>query len=143
MSSRISRTAIGQDEIQRLIAGNCWGVLAMSDGADPYAVPVMYGYDGQRFVFINGPGHKLELLQANPRVCLVITEVIGQGREWRSVVVRGSVEWMEEPDREAAIDLLRRQMPFSAERLSNAAAVARAPIARIVPTEISGRKGAN
>lgn len=144
VTPKISRAALSDADSRRLIERNCWGVLAMVDGNQPYAVPVMYGYDGATLVFINGPGHKVELLRANPRVCLVIAEVIDQGREWRSVLVRGNVKWVQESEtREAALELLRTQMPFPAERLNDAAAIARAPIGRIIPTEITGRIAGN
>lgn len=45
--------------------------LGMSDGAEPYVVPMNFGYDG-RFVYFHGAreGQKIDILRANPRVCL-------------------------------------------------------------------------
>ena len=138
------RRTLTEQEVQELLARNCWGVLSMSIADEPYAVPVIYGYDGRQFVFANGPGRKVDTLNRNPRVCLVIAEVEESGKRWRSVVVRGEVEWIEGvADRLHAFNLLRQQIPFTAQRLRDAAKIAHAPVARIVPREITGRAAGN
>jgi uncharacterized protein len=139
-----SRTALDEAEIQALLARNCWGVLAMSINDTPYAVPIIYGYDGEQFVFANGPGQKLETLKANPVVCLVIAEVENAGKVWRSVVAKGRVDWItDEAQRLVAFELIRQQMGFTAERAEDAEKIATAPLARIIPTEITGRTAGN
>ena len=116
----------------------------MVAGTEPYAVPIIYGYDGAQFVFANGPGRKVEVLRSNPEVCLVVTEVENSGQRWRSVVVRGKVEWVEGTvERLAAFNLLRKQIPFTAQRASDASKIATAPVARIIPAEITGRMAGN
>lgn len=138
------RRPLSESEIRALLDRNVWGVLSMALADEPYAVPVIYGYDGEAFVFANGPGRKVDTLKQNPRVCLVVTEVDGQGKAWRSVVVKGTVEWIESAgDRLYAFDLLRKQLPFTAQRLRDAAKIATAPLARLVPTEITGRAAGN
>jgi uncharacterized protein len=139
-----SRVSLSEEEIQALLARNCWGVLAMSVDETPYAVPIIYGYDGKQFVFANGPGQKVESLKANPLVCLVVAEVEDAGKVWRSVVVKGRIEWITGvAQRLSAFNLLRKQMPFTAERARDAEKIATAPVARIVPTEITGRAAGN
>ncbi|HSL71518.1 MAG TPA: pyridoxamine 5'-phosphate oxidase family protein [Longimicrobiales bacterium] len=131
---------LDQDEIDALIARNCWGVLAMVSDGTPYAVQIIYGYDGHSFVFANGPGRKVDVLEDNPQVSLVITEVEEHGKRWRSVVVKGTVEWIEDfTARLSAFNTLRKQIPFSAQRMRDAAKLASAKVARIVPSEITGR----
>ena len=137
-----SRTAkqLSRAEIEDILKRNCWGVLAMVDDGTPYSVPIIYGYNGDDFVFANGPGKKLDVLLQNPRVNLVVTEVEESGKRWRSVVIKGTVEWIEElTGKLSAFNTLRKQVPFSAERVRDAAKLASAKVARIVPQEITGR----
>ena len=137
-----SRTArhLSREEIDALLARNCWGVLAMIEDATPYAVQIIYGYNGTDFVFANGPGRKLNVLRQNPHVSLVITEVEEQGKRWRSVIVKGTIEWIEDLGAKlTAFNTLRRQMPFSAQRIRDVTKIASAKVARLVPGEITGR----
>jgi nitroimidazol reductase NimA-like FMN-containing flavoprotein (pyridoxamine 5'-phosphate oxidase superfamily) len=137
-----SRTArqLNQSEIEEILARNCWGVLAMVEDGVPYAVQIIYGYDGNNFVFANGPGRKAEVLAKNPRVSLVVTEVEEQGKRWRSVIIKGTIEWIEDlGGKMSAFNTLRKQVPFTAQRVRDAAKLASAKVARLVPSEITGR----
>ena len=137
-----SRTArqLSRAEIDDILKRNCWGVLAMAEEETPYAVPIIYGYNGEDFVFANGPGRKADALDQNPRVNLVVTEVEEHGKRWRSVVIKGTVEWIDDlTGRLSAFNTLRKQIPFSAERVRDAAKLASAKVARLVPSEITGR----
>ena len=137
-----SRTArqLSRAEIEEILKRNCWGVLAMVADDTPYSVPIIYGYNGEDFVFANGPGRKADVLAQNPRVNLVVTEVEEHGKRWRSVVVKGTIEWIDDlGGKLSAFNTLRKQIPFSAERVRDAAKLAGAKVARIVPSEITGR----
>lgn len=128
-------------EIRDLIQRNNWGVLATSAYDQPYAVPVIYGFDGEFFYVANSPGRKVRNLEANPSVCLTIAEVENGGVRWRSVVVIGRVEWIEEVSgRLHAFNVLRKQHGDRPRRsVRDAARLARARVVRIIPTEITGR----
>ena len=131
---------MNRSEIDALIERNCWGVLSLVEGDRPYAVPVIYGYDGVAFVFANGPGRKVDIIDANPRVCLVITEVEEAGKRWRSVVVKGAIEWVDDlTGKVAAFHQLRKQVPSATPRISDATKLATARVARIRVEEITGR----
>ena len=127
-------------EIDLLLERNCWGVLSLALGDEPYAVPVIYGYDGNAFVFANAPGRKVEIIDANPRVCLVITEVEEAGKRWRSVIARGTVEWIDDiAGKLSAFNLLRKQVPASTQRVRDATKLASARVARLRTDELTGR----
>ncbi|MEX2283264.1 MAG: pyridoxamine 5'-phosphate oxidase family protein [Gemmatimonadota bacterium] len=131
---------LSRSEIDQLIQRNCWGVLSLAQGNEPYAVPVIYGYDGDAFVFANGPGRKVDIIDANPRVCLVITEVEEAGKRWRSVLVRGMVEWIDDvTGKLSAFNTLRKQVPASGTRVRDGAKLASARVARLRADEITGR----
>jgi nitroimidazol reductase NimA-like FMN-containing flavoprotein (pyridoxamine 5'-phosphate oxidase superfamily) len=64
--------------------------MAVVDGDEPYAVPLFYGFDGARVFLGISEGRKTRVLDANPRVCLSVTQ-LGTGDAWRSVQIRGRV----------------------------------------------------
>ena len=137
-----SRTGrqLSRAEIDEILKRNCWGVLAMVADDTPYAVPIIYGYNGVDFVFANAPGQKTDVLALNPRVNLVVTEVEEHGKRWRSVVIKGEIEWIDDlGGKLSAFNTLRKQIPFSAQRVRDAAKLAGALVARLVPSEITGR----
>jgi nitroimidazol reductase NimA-like FMN-containing flavoprotein (pyridoxamine 5'-phosphate oxidase superfamily) len=44
--------------------------LGLSDGEEPYIVPLCFGYDGETLYFHSAPeGKKLDILRNNSRVC--------------------------------------------------------------------------
>ncbi|HEU4563146.1 MAG TPA: pyridoxamine 5'-phosphate oxidase family protein [Gemmatimonadaceae bacterium] len=83
-------------------------VLALTDGEQPYAVPVFYGFDGATVYLGISEGRKTRILDNNPRLCFTVSEV-GPGDSWRSVVVMGRAEWVTDPAQRAeAIQVLMR-----------------------------------
>ncbi len=91
--------------------------LAMVDGAEPYVVPLNYGYeDGVIYVHSARAGRKIEILRKNPRVCFEIetpSEVIRRevACDWstkaRSIVGYGHVEFVEDPaDKRHGLDVI-------------------------------------
>lgn len=79
--------------------------LSLVDGDVPYAVPLFYGFDGTTLYLGLAEGRKTRVLDANPAVCLTVTE-IAAGDRWASVQVAGRAEWVEGSEREAALQVL-------------------------------------
>ena len=71
-----------------------YGTLALARDGEAYAIPMSYGYDGdRRFFFQFGSldgGTKEEFLETTSRARLVVTEMDGV-HEWRSVVAAGTL----------------------------------------------------
>lgn len=131
---------LGRDEIERFLEQHHWGVLATSLDDQPYAVPIVYGWDGESLYFACSPGKKADILRINPRVCLTVPDVRDPSRGWTSVVALGRVEWIDSvAGKLSAFNILRKQMPTAVPRLSDAARLARANVARIVIDELTGR----
>ena len=90
------------DEIEELlrsaIVGRiaCCGHGATGDGR-PYLVPLAYGYDGEALYAHSGPGRKLDLMRAEPRVSFEVDEAEASDR-WRSVIAEGAFEEITDPD---------------------------------------------
>ena len=81
-------------------------VVSVVDGAEPYAVPVFYGFDGDTLYLGTSEGRKTRALDANARVYIIVTEV-GPGDAWRSVGISGRARTLtSEADRQRAVDVL-------------------------------------
>src|SRR5215216_4498843 len=83
----------------------CCGHGATGDGR-PYLVPLAYGYDGDAVYAHSGPGRKLDLMRAEPRVPFEVDEAIAPDR-WRSVIAEGTFEEINDPrHRKAALKVV-------------------------------------
>jgi len=128
-------------ELREFLASQRWAILATANGAQPYAVPVAYGYDGRDFFVATGPGRKAAAIRENPGVCLTIVDIRPDGKSWRSAVVTGRAEWIGDlRGRIAAFSALRRQAGSTLPRTPAALLeAARAGVLRIVAHEVTGR----
>ncbi|MGD8485071.1 MAG: pyridoxamine 5'-phosphate oxidase family protein [Chloroflexota bacterium] len=95
------------EECERIIAGTYQGVLCMSVGDEPYAVPVNHAYRAGRFYFhCANTGRKLETIRQNPNVAYVINRYYGDSAElakalkchghWESVIAYGKARVVSE-----------------------------------------------
>jgi nitroimidazol reductase NimA-like FMN-containing flavoprotein (pyridoxamine 5'-phosphate oxidase superfamily) len=73
----------------------CCGHGVAGDGR-PYLVPLAYGYDGEAVYAHSGPGRKLDLMRAEPRVTFEVDEAQAPDR-WRSVIAEGLFEEIDDP----------------------------------------------
>ena len=72
----------------------------------PYVVPLAYGYDGEAVYAHSGPGRKLDLMRAEPRVTFEVDEAEASDR-WRSVIAEGTFEEInDQRQREAALAVI-------------------------------------
>lgn len=133
--------ALSRHEIDEFLKRGFWGVLATALDNQPYGVPIIYAYDEKGVFYVaNGPGKKIDIVQQNPNVTLTVVELEDYGRRWKSVIVYGRVELVEEMGEKLhAFNALRKQIPRPAARLRDAAKLAMAKVIRIVPTEITGK----
>ena len=83
----------------------CCGHGLSGDGR-PYLVPLAYGYDGDAIYAHSGPGRKLDLMRAEPRVTFEVDEAEASDR-WRSVIAEGTFEEIDDPEqRDAALAVI-------------------------------------
>ena len=86
------------DGIEALLAGSIVGRIACNQSGDrPYLVPLAYAYDGESVYAVSGPGRKLDLMRADPRVSFEVDRV-EQSDTWQSVVVEGEFEEVGDAD---------------------------------------------
>jgi len=91
--------------------------LGLTDGNEPYVVPLVYGYDDEAVYFHSGPeGRKLDMLRRNNRVCLEFeadVELVPDqqackwGVRYRSVIAFGHATILEDPEEKVhGLDLM-------------------------------------
>jgi nitroimidazol reductase NimA-like FMN-containing flavoprotein (pyridoxamine 5'-phosphate oxidase superfamily) len=97
------------DGIESLLASSIVGRIACNAaGERPYLVPLAYAYDGESIYAASGPGRKLDLMRADPRVSFEVDRV-QQSDTWQSVVVEGEFEEVSDADEiQLAVGLLER-----------------------------------
>ena len=94
--------------------------LGLSDGEEPYIVPLCFGYDGQALYFHSAPaGRKIDILRKNSRVCFEFDIPEGMreaeagcrwGIKYRSVVGFGTAEIMDvQGDKKKALEIIMAQ----------------------------------
>lgn len=99
------------DEIGAVVTRNYWAVLSTAGADQPYAVPIIYGYDGAFYAVLRD-GRKIRNMEANPHVCLNVVEVQDMARTWRSVLAVGRAAFVEtDEEMRVAIDVIRAQYP--------------------------------
>jgi nitroimidazol reductase NimA-like FMN-containing flavoprotein (pyridoxamine 5'-phosphate oxidase superfamily) len=107
-------------EIDAIIR-QCWVCrLGLSDGEEPYIVPLCFGYDGEALYFHSAPeGRKIDVLRKNNRVCFEF-DIPGemkeaeQGCKWgikyRSVIGFGTAEIVDVQEaKQRALEILMAQ----------------------------------
>jgi hypothetical protein len=92
-----------------MITASSVGVLVVCVGSEPYAVPMNHAYSGGKLYFHCAPaGRKLDMIQANPRVCYVVNRDFGRPGDladsrqchgnWESVIVQGRARIIRDPE---------------------------------------------
>jgi len=94
--------------------------LGLSDGDEPYIVPLCFGYqDGALYFHGAREGKKMDMIRKNPNVCFEFdtnTEMIeaeeacGWSLKYQSVVGFGKAQLVEDPDeKRKALDIIMNQ----------------------------------
>ena len=97
------------DGIEALLASSIVGRIACNQPGDrPYLVPLAYAYDGESVYAVSGPGRKIDLMRADPRVSFEV-DLVEQSDRWQSVVAEGEFDAVTDPDEiQMAVALLER-----------------------------------
>ena len=123
--------------------------LAMSDGNQPYVIPMSFGYrDGAIYFHCAPEGKKVEILRKNPRVCVEFDAdcrlktgngACNWGFYYQSVVALGVAAFIEDaPEKQAALDIIMSQ--YSEEAFTYPeSTVAKIIVIRVDVTELTGK----
>jgi nitroimidazol reductase NimA-like FMN-containing flavoprotein (pyridoxamine 5'-phosphate oxidase superfamily) len=60
-------------------------------------VPLAYGYDGESVYAFSGPGRKIHIMRAQPRIAFEVDEALAEDR-WSSVIADGEYEELKDDD---------------------------------------------
>jgi len=131
-------------EIRGVLKRMGYGHLGLINGDYPYVIPIHYVYKSGDIFFYTTEGLKTEILELNPNVCLQVEDIVDSG-DWRSVVVSGSAERLEEGEgKEKARELIVQANPtltpaISIRWMDNWVRENREAVYRITPTSWTGR----
>lgn len=142
-------------DVDALLTSEVFGHLAMTDGDQPYIVPLAYVFHENAIYGQTTEGMKINILRRSPRVCF---QVQSKTDHWRSVICMGTFEELDFAkltDAEASIivEILTMKLssvqsevgisvPFSFARKSEGLTVdgKRSTLFRILITEKTGRE---
>jgi len=125
--------------------------LGLTDGHEPYVVPLCFGYDGKALYFhCAKEGRKLDILRKNNRVCFEFDIVEGivknaqackWGMRYRSVIGVGTARLVEAAeDKLGALGIIMRQYSDATFTFPNDA-VSRTAVIKVAIESISGKRG--
>jgi nitroimidazol reductase NimA-like FMN-containing flavoprotein (pyridoxamine 5'-phosphate oxidase superfamily) len=84
--------------------------LGMIHEGEPYVTPMSFVVSGGRVLFRTMAGRKLEALRENPVVCIEISRFDEETGEWKSAIVKGRAEEVEEDElKQTTIAMLLRK----------------------------------
>ena len=114
-----------------LLAGGTLGRVALIDDRGPAVFPVSFALDRHTVVFRTEPGTKLQAAGRGSRVCFEADGTDAAGRADWSVIVRGEITEVTNPDEVAALHALplRVRAPGARDRY-----------VRILPAVLTGRR---
>jgi len=147
---RKDREITNRAEMEALLCGADVCRIAMTDGKEPYVVPLCFGYaDGAIYIHSAREGRKIEILAANPVVCIEVDDCSGPipsenpcswEFRYRSVICTGIAEFLDDPaEKRNGLNAIMRQYgagqyPFTGKDLE------RVCVIKIIVKEMTGKK---
>lgn len=83
-------------ETEELLQKKFYGHLGCASAKEIYVVPITYVYVNGTVYGYTHEGKKMELIRANPRVCLQVEEV-QSGHKWKSAICNGTCTAVSDP----------------------------------------------
>jgi len=96
-------------EIENILQSQSICRLACNDIKFPYIIPISYYYDGKYIYCQSQQGKKIELMQKNSNVT-VLVDIIGSMNNYKSVIVNGEYQELKGLEADAARKLLFEQI---------------------------------
>lgn len=140
-----------QEEIEEILRTNFTCRVAFTDPQGPYLLPLHYGYHNGNLYFHSARvGKKIDLMRADPRVCVEISDSISiydgpeacdYGTEFRSLLIQGEAKL--DLDREEAkegLNAIMQQYTGQAKWEYTEKMLLRTLVWKIVPKHISAKQ---
>ncbi|ELY45163.1 pyridoxamine 5'-phosphate oxidase family protein [Natronorubrum sulfidifaciens] len=136
----MTATALTRDEIDAFLREQGSGVLSLTDGAETYAVPESFGYDGGDLYFqlVSEPdSEKLAFIETTD----VATLTVFTDTPARSVLVRGPLESVPDADRARASSAIAANATIPTLNVSpdSPTEALSFEFYRLVPQDLTGR----
>lgn len=126
-------------EIDAFLREQVVGRVGCHAEGETYVVPVLYVWDGQCIYVQSIEGRKIRMMRTNPKVVFEVDEY-RPGEGWRSVIVDGVYEELDEAEAREALALLVTRFG-ERRRNDDGARPERTPVAfRIRRTAATGRR---
>jgi len=147
---RSEREITGREVIDAIIRQCLVCRLGLSDGEEPYIVPLCFGYDGEALYFHSASdGRKIDILRKNSRVCFEFDIPEGMreaeegcrwGIKYRSVIGFGTAEIVDDQeDKKKALGIIMAQ--YSGRKyVFPEDAVARTAVIKVAIARITGKQ---
>ncbi|MFW9986880.1 MAG: pyridoxamine 5'-phosphate oxidase family protein [Candidatus Odinarchaeota archaeon] len=145
-----TKQKMSQVEIEQFLTLARVGRLGLNLEDWPYIVPVGYVYSNGKIAFHScAKGRKMEALKTHAKVCFEVDETISDASVYKSIIIRGTVKILDDPEEmipylQLHIDKYRIPEDFesyiSKPGRNREAELASVKIVVITPTEISGLK---
>jgi nitroimidazol reductase NimA-like FMN-containing flavoprotein (pyridoxamine 5'-phosphate oxidase superfamily) len=124
--------------------------IAMTDGKEPYVVPLCFGYENSSIYFHSAlEGKKIAFLVGNPRCCIEVDDSGGPLPDkkpcswefrYRSVICTGIAQFLEDPDEKRNGLNCIMQHYGAAEYPFTGADLDRVCVIRVAVQEMTGKK---
>lgn len=92
----ISMEELTREEIEGFLDQQIFGRMGCHDAGVTYVVPLIYARDGDALYIFATEGQKTQFARNNPAVCFQIDEHDPATRSWRSAIVQGHYEELDE-----------------------------------------------
>ena len=147
---RSQREITDRAEIDAIIRRSQVCRLGLTDGHEPYVVPLSFGYDGEALYFhCAKEGRKLDILRRNNRVCFEFdivegiiknTQACGWGVRYRSVIGVGTAHLVEKNDEKIKGLALIMNQYADGRFIFPDDAVARTAVIKLIIESVSGKQ---
>jgi nitroimidazol reductase NimA-like FMN-containing flavoprotein (pyridoxamine 5'-phosphate oxidase superfamily) len=97
---------LSPEEIEALLHAEVVARVGCHANGQTYVVPITYVYDGANLIGQSVEGRKLQMMRANPSVCVEVDRVTDLAN-WQSVIGWGHYEELHGDAAEAALGMLR------------------------------------
>jgi len=127
-----------REEIDSFLDEQTVGRMGCHDAGVTYVVPLIYARDGDALYVLTTQGEKIRIARKNPAVCFEVDEYEAATGSWRSVIVQGRYEELDEQGKARALGALAKR--HGTRRGSSEGPPPRPIVAfRIVIAEATGR----
>jgi nitroimidazol reductase NimA-like FMN-containing flavoprotein (pyridoxamine 5'-phosphate oxidase superfamily) len=133
------------EEVEELLHDQVVGRVGCHADGTTYVVPVIFAWSEGCVYVYSVEGQKVEMMRANPAVCFEVDEY-SPGGGWRSVIIQGLYEELDEEGAAHALTLLSGRFARPAgvaegEMAQRPRAEGRVPVAfRVKASELTGRR---